>query len=279
LPTYDPVVAITSTFLDDHHLVVGETHFHCDFPLKDVPAGRLPVMKTRDMIGPYVALCERVRPVRIAELGIRRGGSTALLNELARPEKLVAVELQSAPAPALTSYIERHGMAEVVRPHYGVDQADRVRLAGLIDAELGGHLLDLVVDDASHRYEETRSSFETLFPRLRTDGIFVIEDWRGRHLMMDRIAASLQDPTPHGRAAIEEILRRQATGPAPPQPAPLSKLAFELVLARASSEEAVAELSLDGYWIRVRRGPGPLDPSTFRLSDLYEDHFGLIRNA
>ena len=41
--------------------------------------------------------------------------------------------------------------------------------------------LDLVVDDASHTYEETKASFEFLFPLLRPGGIYVIEDWSWAH--------------------------------------------------------------------------------------------------
>ena len=41
--------------------------------------------------------------------------------------------------------------------------------------------LDLVVDDASHAYEETKTSFEVLFPLLRPGGIYVIEDWSWAH--------------------------------------------------------------------------------------------------
>jgi predicted methyltransferase len=36
-------------------------------------------------------------------------------------------------------------------------------------------LLDLVVDDTSH-LGPTRASFNTLFPRLRPGGVYVIED-------------------------------------------------------------------------------------------------------
>jgi hypothetical protein len=37
------------------------------------------------------------------------------------------------------------------------------------------------VDDASHTYEETRTSFEFLFPLLSPGGIYVIEDWSWAH--------------------------------------------------------------------------------------------------
>lgn len=57
---------------------------------------------------------------------------------------------------------------------------------------------------------------------------------------------------------------------------PLTRLLIQLVLARAASGDAVAEITVDGNWITVRRGPGDLDPGTFRVADLYTDHFGLI---
>jgi len=37
--------------------------------------------------------------------------------------------------------------------------------------------VDLVVDDACHAYEETKASFEFLFPLLQPGGIYLIEDW------------------------------------------------------------------------------------------------------
>lgn len=37
--------------------------------------------------------------------------------------------------------------------------------------------MDLVVDDASHFYEQTKTSFQTLFPLVRPGGMYIIEDW------------------------------------------------------------------------------------------------------
>lgn len=41
--------------------------------------------------------------------------------------------------------------------------------------------LDLVIDDASHLYELTRTSFVTLFPLLQPGGMYIIEDWAWSH--------------------------------------------------------------------------------------------------
>jgi hypothetical protein len=42
--------------------------------------------------------------------------------------------------------------------------------------------LDLIVDDASHTYEQTKASFEILFPLLQPGGIYLIEDWSWTHM-------------------------------------------------------------------------------------------------
>ena len=133
-------------------------------------AERFFIVKSDDLVDRYRALCREFEGASIVELGIAEGGSTALLALLARPRKLVAVDLETAPLPALAEFVERRGLAETVRPHYGVDQADRARLAEIVDAELDGEPLDLVIDDASHQLGPTRASFETLFPRLRPGG-------------------------------------------------------------------------------------------------------------
>jgi hypothetical protein len=38
-------------------------------------------------------------------------------------------------------------------------------------------MLDFVVDDASHFYQPSRATFECLFPKVRPDGLYIIEDW------------------------------------------------------------------------------------------------------
>jgi hypothetical protein len=61
-----------------------------------------------------------------------------------------------------------------------------------------------------------------------------------------------------------------------PRRPPLTRLVIELLLARASSGDAVQEISVGPYWVAVRRGPGALDPVTFRVADLFHDHYDLL---
>jgi predicted O-methyltransferase YrrM len=266
----------TIEFTGEYHVRVGEWDFHCEFPQRRRPEGHLPIAKPRSSVEQYVAVCAAEQPKVIFELGIRGGGSTALLNELAEPSKLIAIEINPRPVKMLDDYIARAGVADRVRACYGVDQSDRSRLAEIVAVELGGRPIDLVIDDASHRLVETRSSFESLFPHVRPGGLFIIEDWTCDHELADAIVAAVERDE-SGR--LEAAMIRQAEDAEERgviRPRPLSDLAVELVLARAASGQAVAELVIGAEWTVVRRGPSPIDPATFRLRDLYHDHFGQL---
>ena len=266
-------------FIDDQLVRIGDYEFHCEHPISELPPGRVWVMKNRDLVEEYLHTFRELRPVRIVELGINRGGSTVLISELARPEKLVALELSGSPVEQLDDYIEERGLAGVVRPFYGVDQADRARVAGIVAAEFAGQPIDLVVDDASHLYEHSRSSFETLFPHVRPGGLFLLEDWRWQHQIADGLAAAAAQPgSEKTRLAIARRVAEVAAGRAERE-VPMSRLVLELVLARASSGDAVAEVTIGGNWVVVRRGEGVLDGDAFRLADLYHDSFDLLAPA
>ena len=273
-----------ATFVSDRLLRVGDVEFTIAFRLAGVPLDRLAVMKDRDLVDRYLELSQTLQPRIIVELGIHRGGSAALLSELNHPEKLVAVDLRGEPAPALAKYIEHQGLGDVVRPYYGVDQSDRARLVEILDEEIGAEMIDLVIDDASHLYEETVSSFETVFPRLRPGGLFVVEDWNAGHLIGDAIEHAVRHASDAQRVQIERQLEaarneRLKADPDADMRAPLTKLAVELLIARASSGDAIRDVTVNANWIVVRRGEDVLDRDTFRLADLVHDHFGFTAAA
>ena len=88
-----------------------------------------------------------------------------------------AVEISRKPVAPLLDYLSRTENRSV---DLGTSQCDGDKLREIVLGELADEL-DLVVDDASHTYEETRSSFEFLFPLLSPGGIYVIEDWSWAH--------------------------------------------------------------------------------------------------
>jgi len=271
-------VTPTPVFVDEQTMRLGEIELHVAFPFGVVPEGRLAVMKPPHVVRRYVELCARLQPQRIVELGINRGGSTAMLSELTAPDVLVALELDAEPVALLADYVENRGLGASVQPHYGVDQADRAKVADIVDRARDGELLDLVVDDASHLYEPSRASFETLFPRLRPGGVYLIEDWSWEHRYSDGLAAMLAEDTEEAsrmREQVEQRLVAEATGEASPEP-PVSRLVIELLQIRARPADVVRQITIDEHWITVVRGDAPLEIDSPWMADAYIDHFGQV---
>lgn len=204
------------------------------------------VAKHPEMVDDLSDVIAELKPRRIAELGIFKGGSTALLALLARPEKLTAFELEAEPVEALESFIAQQGLRDTVLCRYGVDQGDREELDRLI-GEDHDVPLDLVVDDASHLLRETRTSFEVLFPRLRPGGIYVVEDWAWSHY-----------PEPLWQAGGGYWHDRPA----------LTNLLVELMMMVGTRSELIDDITVTKDIALIRRGPAATD-GPIRLEDHY----------
>jgi predicted O-methyltransferase YrrM len=240
---------------------VGGTRLLCGFGAEPA-VGLLPVLKSPALLDAYV---ERLAPYRggnVVELGVRHGGSTALLAALLTPRSLVALELATDPLPLLDRFLADHHLTDVVRVHLGVDQSNSATVGQVVDDGLDGQI-DLVVDDASHLYEPTRSSFLTLFPRLRPGGLYVIEDW----------SASLVLGSASADDAVEAFLDGLERDGAPPL---LERLTLELVLAAGVHPDLIAGVSADRHWTVVTRGPGSPDLVRAALEDALEDPIRLL---
>jgi hypothetical protein len=196
--------------------------------------GRFCLLKSRSAVESYEHLVKELKPRTILEIGTWQGASLALLTDLAEPRRAVGVDLRPKPSAALTDFISRRSLAEVVHVYNQVDQGDVQRLDDIVRTEFD-EPLDLIIDDASHRLDATRATFSILFPRLRPGGKYVIEDWSWAHT-----------PLP---VLVEET--------------PLSVLSLELVLAAASWPDAIAAVDITSDWTTVTRGhvalPSPFD--------------------
>ena len=254
---------------------IGQTVFEFTYANKST-VDRFDLRKPPQLVERYIELCRTFRGAAVVELGIAAGGSTALLALLAEPRKLVSLELDPEPVPALAELIDVSDLTGRVHPYYGVDQADRGRLREILDLEFGEEPIDLVIDDASHFYAETRASFEVLFPRLRPGGLFVIEDWTADHVRYKWVIAAMADKGSPRAAELEQRLgevmkqREQGLGPFP-----LHRLAAELMQV-CMRDQIIDEVTVDSNWVTVRRGPAPLDPGDFRLRDHHDDDWQWI---
>jgi hypothetical protein len=188
------------------------------------------------------ALLAELAPQRVLELGVYQGGSTALIAQLARPERLVALELESKPVRGLDQFVEAEGLGDAVAVHWGTDAADPTALAEVCEQDFAGQPLDLVIDDASHFLDETRASFEQLFPRLRPGGLYVLEDWAWAHREVDMW----------------------------PERPPLSRLVLELTLAAGSRPELIAGVEIDQAWTVIERGAGEAEPGAFSVRGMLD---------
>jgi len=54
-----------------------------------------------------------------------------------------------------------------------VNKADLAALTQICGQAFAGEPIDLIVEDASHFYAETRAAFRALFPRLRPGGVYI----------------------------------------------------------------------------------------------------------
>ncbi len=104
--------------------------------------------------------------LRYLEIGVFRGNSLRAFREyFPLAERLVGIDIDNEAArhadPANGIFIEIG------------HQADTAFLESVVDKH--GEF-DVILDDGSHRIGDIVASFQTLFPRLRDGGLYVVED-------------------------------------------------------------------------------------------------------
>jgi predicted O-methyltransferase YrrM len=223
---------------------------------------RLAIHKSREHVEAFIDLVMAFPSSRIVEIGIKAGGSTALLAQLGHPSRLVAIDITPTAASGLEAFLDIQGLRETVHPYYGVDQSDQHRLTSIVAHEFGGAAIDLVIDDASHLLRPTRASFSVLFPRLRPEGLFVIEDWSWEHAIADKLVSALSSDVPSQHLEVHELLQLFETlGVSPEMLAPLgsgellSDLLAELIVGKADGDVAIGDITIRPFATEVRRGP------------------------
>ena len=204
--------------------------------------------KTRDMVEDVAALREHEHIKRILDVGIFKGGSAALYAKLFDPEKLVAIEQGSAPVEVLANFIREHAFEGRVMPYYGVNQANEQAMGRILATDFPAKNIDLIVDDASHLYFETRKTLNLALPYLRADGLYMIEDWGWAHWQGDEWQKSQFFP--------------------PMLPA-MSNLLIELFMLCASRPDIVKNLFVTRTTIVLRRGTATLEPGGFDIGKHY----------
>lgn len=204
--------------------------------------------KTKELVDQYEKFWtakKNFHPSNVLELGLWDGGSMAFWFEYFHPDKHVGVDITlKEDSFYFKKYINSRGLEKRIKTYWGINQADSGKLREIAKNEFSAPL-DLVIDDASHLYEPTKTSFETLFPLLRPGGFYVIEDWAWAHWQefqtSDHPWATETEPT---------------------------KLIFEIIEATGSTTALIANLAIFQGFVVVERGEADLvEIDTFKLDD------------
>jgi SAM-dependent methyltransferase len=242
------------TWHSDEDLEVDGTRFHLavnsdDYTTAESTSDEFVLVKNRVLVDQMTRTLERLKPQRIVEVGIFKGGSAALLAALSPTAQITAVDISPQRVAALDQFITARGLEGRLHPYYGVDQGNAERLAEIVDRDHGTKPLDYVVDDASHLYRETRTTFEVLFPRLRPGGVYAIEDWAWAHFPDDLWQAG--GGWFHNRPA-------------------LTNLVVELLMIVGTTPELISNLHISHDCVEVVRGHTHYQPR-IRLEDHYQN--------
>ena len=197
--------------------------------------------KTPELVQQYQEYFEKLEaysPEHVFEIGLWDGGSAVFWNECFHPQKHVAIDIQAkVDAVGLDRYRAESGTTGSLVTHWQTDQSDTGRLREIVNGELGNRL-DLVIDDASHLYRQTRASFEALFPFVRPGGMYIIEDWAWGHWP--------------GFQTSDHPWKDEI---------PLTRLITELVEIVGGSNALVRSVDVRQGFVAVTRGTAPLERS------------------
>lgn len=217
--------------------------FECTYDnySKESDDRRFAILKGRGMLEQYAEMFVADPPKNMLEFGIFQGGSPALYSLWLKPDKLVSVDI-CQPIAAFDEFCRAHEAGHRIRPYYGVSQTDRNRIQEIVLREFDTAPIDVIIDDASHLYKNTRETFEIAFPLLRPGGIYLIEDWGWAHW-------------PDG-----DLYRGETA---------LSMLIMELAMLCASRGDIVSEIRLFPAFALIRKSLRATHLCDFSLDSLY----------
>ena len=257
----DKVLPKQLTWEDDVRLTINDIDFYLSMDTDELKSGKSTsdsflLGKPKHQVEKAVTIGQQRRINKIFEMGILHGGSVVLYDQIFRPEKIVAIEHSLEPVESLANYIAKHRKSHIVKPYYRVNQADRSAMENILSAEFPDRDVDLIIDDASHLYEETREAFNISFPYLKNGGLYIIEDWAWAHWSGD-----------YWQKDHAYFSGRKS----------LSNLLIELFMLAASCPGFVKDIVVEPSVITVSRGDEVLPVGPFNIADHYllrGEHFG-----
>ena len=159
---------------------IGNINFKStkDFNLKS-KVEEIIILKPKHVLDKYIKMLPRKQNVTILDLGIHEAGSAIALCASHPTARVLGIDFKNK--KYLDDIISTHGLSNRIHLYHNIKQEDEDALREIIKKECIYNGLDMIIDDCSHFYEETRASFEVLFPYLKRGGQYIIEDWNWAH--------------------------------------------------------------------------------------------------
>lgn len=241
-------------WLNDLSLQIKDVHFYLSIDTKELQDGRsigdsFLLGKRRSMVEQTAVLGQNGSIKKVFEMGILQGGSIVLYDQLWSPDKLVAIDHDTSASTALLDYINKRNKNNIIKPYYGVNQADRSAMENILNAEFPNRDIDFIIDDASHLYQETRKSFNLCFPYLKPDGFYCIEDWAWAHWEGD-----------YWQNGGNSFLNGKTA---------MSNLLIELFMLAASRPDFIKSIIVEHSTIVIKKGDGEVPVNNFNIGDHY----------
>lgn len=180
------------------------------------------------------------KSLNVLEVGMWDGGSAVFWNEILQPNLFIGIDiLDEGGTDVYKNYVRTH--SDNFFNYWNTSQTDREKITTIFDRHLKGQSLDLVFDDASHRYHQTLESFNIIFPYLKKGGIYIIEDWAWGHWLHEDSSSypAFTEPT---------------------------RLIFELIEA-AANIGLIENLYVCSGFTAIIRGKADIDKNHFNLHD------------
>ncbi|NDR58431.1 class I SAM-dependent methyltransferase [Aliiruegeria sabulilitoris] len=228
---------------DEHHGKVHGVPFSFvqdNFDQAKTTQDHIVVLKPKSFFDKYARM---EPPSCVLEVGVFEGGSLLILATMWPDARFLGMDLRNQ-NDDLLSLIDRFGWADRIDIEYGVDQTDREKVLQLLDEKMPTP--DLVIDDASHLYQPSRKTFETVFPRLAAGGKYILEDWGWAHWRSWPSFAHYEGQTP------------------------LSNMVWELVMCSATSPSIVEDVWANSEFAIIHKAlTAPCSSEPVSLSSLY----------
>lgn len=126
----------------------------------------------------------------VLELGTNEGGSLQMWEEFFPGAQIFGVDMTRM-------WTEKEGS----RIHTWIgDQKDTQAISEFMSG-YGVETLDLIVDDASHFGYETKMSFLGLWPKLKSGGLYILEDWTTGYWSQWEDGQPIEAPDPEAERA------------------------------------------------------------------------------